>query len=65
MWRIAVDTGGTFTDALGIDPDGHTHIVKILSHGALRGELPVDASPDADPATQLRRSFPRALPRDF
>ncbi len=36
-WRIAIDTGGTFTDGLAIDPQGRGHRVKILSSGALRG----------------------------
>lgn len=35
-WRIAVDTGGTFTDCLAIDPRGELHRVKLLSSGALR-----------------------------
>jgi 5-oxoprolinase (ATP-hydrolysing) len=37
-WRIAADTGGTFTDAIGIDPDGRRHRAKVLSSGALRVE---------------------------
>jgi len=35
-WRIAADTGGTFTDAIGIDPAGRRHRAKVLSSGALR-----------------------------
>ncbi|MCP4201921.1 MAG: hydantoinase/oxoprolinase family protein [bacterium] len=42
-WRIAVDTGGTFTDCLGIDPQGRQHRAKVLSSGALR--LVVDEQP--------------------
>ena len=38
-WRIAVDTGGTFTDAIGIDPNGRHHRAKILSTSALRGRV--------------------------
>ncbi|RMG71775.1 MAG: 5-oxoprolinase [Nitrospirae bacterium] len=30
-WRFAVDRGGTFTDIVGIDPDGNFHSLKILS----------------------------------
>ncbi|UCG77717.1 MAG: hydantoinase B/oxoprolinase family protein, partial [Nitrospirota bacterium] len=30
-WRFAVDRGGTFTDVIGIDPDGKYHIQKLLS----------------------------------
>ncbi len=39
MWRVLVDTGGTFTDAIGIDPEGRMHRAKILSTGALRGRI--------------------------
>lgn len=35
-WHIGVDTGGTFTDALGVDPFGTAHRVKVLSTGAVR-----------------------------
>ena len=30
-WKIAVDRGGTFTDVVGIDPDGIYHSLKLLS----------------------------------
>jgi 5-oxoprolinase (ATP-hydrolysing) len=36
MWRIAADTGGTFTDCHGLAPDGSEHRVKVLSTGCLR-----------------------------
>ncbi|QIF01040.1 hydantoinase B/oxoprolinase family protein [Roseimicrobium sp. ORNL1] len=39
MWRIAADTGGTFTDCHGIAPDGHEHRVKVLSTGCLRATI--------------------------
>jgi len=35
-WQIWIDTGGTFTDCVAIDPDGRTHVCKVLSSGALR-----------------------------
>jgi 5-oxoprolinase (ATP-hydrolysing) len=38
-WQIWIDTGGTFTDALGLDPEGELHRAKILSTGALRGTV--------------------------
>ncbi len=38
-WVIAVDTGGTFTDCLAIDPAGNLHSRKILSRACLRGTL--------------------------
>ncbi|RBP47715.1 5-oxoprolinase (ATP-hydrolysing) [Roseimicrobium gellanilyticum] len=39
MWRIAADTGGTFTDCHGIAPDGQEHRVKVLSTGCLRATI--------------------------
>ena len=39
LWRIWVDTGGTFTDCLACDPLGNLRRVKVLSDGALRGRV--------------------------
>lgn len=39
LWRMFIDTGGTFTDCLAIDPDGKKHLLKVLSTGTLRGTL--------------------------
>ncbi len=39
IWKIRVDTGGTFTDCFGIDPKGSIHRCKVLSSGALRGQI--------------------------
>jgi len=33
-WRFAVDSGGTFTDVVGLDPSGIFHSLKILSRSA-------------------------------
>nr|CRH06255.1 5-oxoprolinase (ATP-hydrolyzing). 5-OPase. 5-oxo-L-prolinase. Pyroglutamase (ATP-hydrolyzing) [Candidatus Magnetococcus massalia] len=30
-WRFGIDRGGTFTDIVGIDPNGQTHSCKLLS----------------------------------
>lgn len=38
-WHIWIDTGGTFTDCIGIDPTGAMHKVKVLSSSALRGSV--------------------------
>jgi len=38
-WNIQVDTGGTFTDCIGTDPDGNEHRCKVLSSSALRGKI--------------------------
>ncbi|MEC9234474.1 MAG: hydantoinase/oxoprolinase N-terminal domain-containing protein, partial [Planctomycetota bacterium] len=35
-WKIAIDTGGTFTDAIGVDPEGRIHRTKVLSSSVLR-----------------------------
>jgi len=43
-WQIWVDTGGTFTDCLALDPAGAWHRVKVLSSGALRGRVADQAS---------------------
>lgn len=34
-WRIALDTGGTFTDAIGCDPKGAWHRRKVPSDGSI------------------------------
>ncbi len=38
-WRLAVDTGGTFTDCLAIDPAGQVRRAKVLSSAALRARI--------------------------
>jgi len=38
-WQIWVDTGGTFTDAVGRAPDGRIHVVKVLSTSALTARV--------------------------
>jgi 5-oxoprolinase (ATP-hydrolysing) len=38
-WRLAADTGGTFTDVVAEDPAGHCHRAKVLSSSALRGRV--------------------------
>lgn len=37
IWQICIDTGGTFTDCMAVDPDGNEHHLKILSSGRLKG----------------------------
>ena len=36
-WQVWIDTGGTFTDCLALDPQGRMRRVKVLSSSALRG----------------------------
>ncbi|MDX1586295.1 MAG: hydantoinase/oxoprolinase family protein, partial [Balneolaceae bacterium] len=38
-WQIWIDTGGTFTDCIGVDPGGSMHKVKVLSSSSLRGSI--------------------------
>ena len=38
-WKIAADTGGTFTDCLAMDPDGNVHRAKVLSNGSLKATI--------------------------
>ena len=42
-WRIAADTGGTFTDCHALDPQGRESRCKVLSTGLLRAVLETDA----------------------
>lgn len=38
-WRIATDTGGTFTDCHALDPQGRENRCKVLSTGCLRAAV--------------------------
>lgn len=38
-WQIWIDTGGTFTDCLAVDPEGTIHRTKVLSSSAVRGTV--------------------------
>jgi 5-oxoprolinase (ATP-hydrolysing) len=38
-WQVWVDTGGTFTDCLALDPAGKLHRAKVLSSSCLRVRL--------------------------
>jgi len=59
-WRISIDTGGTFTDGLALDPRGALHRAKVLSSGALRGRIVEPIDP-----THLRVSAPWPAVDDF
>jgi len=59
-WRIFVDTGGTFTDALAVNTSGEVRRAKILSSGALRGTID-----RADGRSRLRVRADWSLPDDF
>ncbi len=38
-WRFWIDTGGTFTDCLAETPQGEPRRLKVLSSGAVRGDV--------------------------
>lgn len=38
-YKIYVDTGGTFTDCIGVDSDGRQRRMKVLSSSSLRGTI--------------------------
>lgn len=38
-WQIWIDTGGTFTDCIALDPEGQFHKTKVLSNSSLRGVI--------------------------
>ena len=59
-WRVWVDTGGTFTDGLALDPAGELHRAKVLSSSALRGRLAAVLS-----ARTLRYRAAWRVPDDF
>ncbi|MDX1619022.1 MAG: hydantoinase/oxoprolinase family protein, partial [Balneolaceae bacterium] len=37
-WQIWIDTGGTFTDCIALNPEGRTGTAKVLSNSTLRGK---------------------------
>jgi 5-oxoprolinase (ATP-hydrolysing) len=39
VYKISIDTGGTFTDCIGRSPDGQVMQRKVLSSGCIRGEI--------------------------
>ncbi|HEV2854782.1 MAG TPA: hydantoinase/oxoprolinase family protein [Thermoanaerobaculia bacterium] len=59
-WRIWIDTGGTFTDCLAVDPEGSLHRAKVLSTSAVRGRVAETAGPDG-----FRLASGWRVPRDF
>lgn len=59
-WQIWVDTGGTFTDCLALDPSHKIHRTKVLSSSSLRGFLAEIIAPD-----QFRIDVKWNVPQDF
>jgi 5-oxoprolinase (ATP-hydrolysing) len=44
-WKIWIDTGGTFTDCIAIDPFGKFKRLKVLSSSVLRGQIVKQLTP--------------------
>jgi 5-oxoprolinase (ATP-hydrolysing) len=59
-WRIWIDTGGTFTDCLAVDPEGRLHRAKVLSTSAVRGRIAEAVGEDG-----VRLATNWQVPRDF
>lgn len=43
-WQFWIDVGGTFTDCIGVDPNGDKHFTKVLSSGQILGSAEPDAN---------------------
>ncbi|MGI9014292.1 MAG: hydantoinase B/oxoprolinase family protein [Phycisphaerales bacterium] len=72
VWKIAIDTGGTFTDCIAREPDGAICTCKVLSDGTLRGwvehidqswprEVVIGLASDTFTAELLRGAVVRSL----
>lgn len=48
-WQVWVDTGGTFTDCLALDPTGEVERCKVLSSGCVRAVAARDSDPSEVP----------------
>ena len=46
-WQFWIDVGGTFTDCLGVSPEGDEHLAKVLSSGATKGTIHEWLSPSS------------------
>ena len=61
-WRLWVDTGGTFTDCVAVDPAGRTHRLKVLSSSALRGRLEEQVG---ESAWRIQAAWAASAPADL
>lgn len=61
LWRLFIDTGGTFTDCLAVTPHGELRRAKVLSSSALRGRV----ASWSTGRQALRVEQPWPLPKDF
>lgn len=63
VWRIWIDTGGTFTDCIAIDPEGNRKRAKVLSSSSLRGNVIDTGSSEAVSTIKIRCDW--NVPDDF
>ncbi|MFO7756594.1 MAG: hydantoinase B/oxoprolinase family protein [Bacteroidales bacterium] len=63
-YKIFVDTGGTFTDCIGIDGGGRRKRLKVLSNSSLRGSITDIVSP-VEFIIKESWKLPRDLVRGF
>jgi len=61
-WRVFIDTGGTFTDCLAVDPQARLHRAKVLSTSALRARLA--AMPEMPAMPAMPEPLPERLAPD-
>ena len=59
LWQLWIDTGGTFTDCVAIDPEGSSRCVKVLSSGAVRAT--VVANGPEGPRLETRFDLPEGF----
>lgn len=62
-WRIWIDTGGTFTDCIAIDPEGNRKKVKVLSSSSLRGQVVTSGSSEQTSVIEIEHDW--KVPDDF
>ncbi|WP_073059376.1 hydantoinase B/oxoprolinase family protein [Fodinibius roseus] len=62
-WQVWIDTGGTFTDCIAVDPEGDRKRVKVLSSSCLRGKVVVSGV--TGPASTVKIEQDWEVPDDF
>lgn len=59
-WKLIIDTGGTLTDCLTIDPDVGDYRCKVLSSSSLRG-----LASQENESNEIRITIIEKVPDDF
>ncbi|MCY3930209.1 MAG: hydantoinase/oxoprolinase family protein [Acidobacteria bacterium] len=59
LWQLWIDTGGTFTDCIALDPEGSSRCVKVLSSGAVRATVVSNGS--QGPRLETRFDLPEGF----